>query len=86
MATIGPRRANCFERQLFTDIIEPNVVDCVQPIGRGFPGDSAAEAEIRADLPFLEIALVRRKRFDRLVNFFATDRFEAPNGTVEVIR
>ncbi len=70
-----------------TDIMEPNDVDCVLLIGRGFPTDPVAEAEIRAGLPFLDMALVRRKRFDRLVNVvFATDRFNAPKGMVEVIR
>lgn len=69
-----------------TDIMEPNDVDCVLLIGRGFPTDSAAEAELREGLPFLDLALVRRKRFDRLVNVvFATDRFNTPKGMVEVI-
>lgn len=70
---------------LVTDIIEPNDVDCVLLMGRGFPKDAAAEAELREGLPFLEIALVRRNRFDRLVRFFGTDRFEIPKGMVEVI-
>ncbi len=69
-----------------TDIMEPNDVDCVLLIGRGFPTNPAAEAEPRAGLPFLDMALIRRKRFDRLVNVvFATDRFNAPKGMVEVI-
>ena len=68
-----------------TDIMEPNDVDCVLLTGRGFPKDPAAEAGLRAGLPFLEIALVRRGRFDRLVRLFATDRFEVPKGMVEVI-
>ncbi len=69
-----------------TDIMEPNDVDCVLLIGPGFPEDPAAEAELRGGLPFLDIALVRQRRFDRLVNvFFATDRFDTPKGMVEVI-
>ena len=69
-----------------TDIMEPNDVDCVLLIGRGFPTDLAAEADLRAGLPFLDMALVRRKRFDRIVNvIFATDRFDSPKGMVEVI-
>lgn len=68
------------------DIMEPNDVDCVLLIGRGFPKDKPAEAELRAGLPFLDMALVRRKRFDRMVNvIFATSRFNAPKGMVEVI-
>ena len=38
-----------------TDIMEPNDVDCVLLIGRGFPADAAAEAELNAGLPFLEM-------------------------------
>ena len=69
-----------------SDIMEPNDVDCVLLTGRGFPKDPAAEAELRSGLPFLDIALVRRKRFDMLVNlFFATDRLEVPKGMVEVL-
>lgn len=60
-------------------------MDCVLLTGRGFPKDPAAEAELRAGLPFLEIAFVRRRRFDRLVSFFATDRFDVPKGMVEII-
>ena len=68
------------------DIMEPNDVDCVLLIGRGFPTDPAVDAELRAGLPFLDIVLVRRKDFDRMVNvIFATDRFESPKGMVEVI-
>jgi hypothetical protein len=34
---------------------------------------------------FLDIQIVRRRRFETLVNaFFATDRFNAPKGMVEV--
>ena len=69
-----------------TDIMEPNDVDCALLMGSGFPKDSSAEAELRAGLPFLDIAIVRRKRFNRLVEkFFATDRFNVPKGMVEVI-
>ena len=65
--------------------MEPNDVDCVLLTGRGFRKDLAAEAELRAGLPFLEIALLRRRRFDRLVRFFATDRLDVPKGMAEVI-
>jgi hypothetical protein len=69
-----------------TDIIEPNDVDCVLLTGRGFPKDPRAERELRAGLAFLDIALVRRKDFERMVNVvFATDRFDVPKGVVEVI-
>lgn len=69
-----------------TDIMEPNDVDCVLLIGRGSPTDAAAEGELRAGLPFLDMALVRRRDFDIVVKaLFATDRFESPKGMVEVI-
>lgn len=69
-----------------TDIIEPNDVDCALLIGPGFPKDHPAEAELRARLPYLDIQIIRRRRFDKLVKeFFATDRFNVPKGMVEVI-
>ena len=69
-----------------TDIIEPNDVDCVLLQGRDFPKDRTAEGGLRAGLPFLDIAIVPQKDFDRLVNvIFATDRFDVPKGIVEVI-
>lgn len=68
-----------------TDIIEPNDVDCVLLIGRGRPKDRLAEADLRAGLPFLDIAIVRSADFERLVNeVFATDRYSVPKGMVEV--
>jgi hypothetical protein len=53
-----------------TDIIEPGDVDRVLLIGRGFPKDRPAEAELRAGLPFLDIQIVRHPRFNKLVNVF----------------
>jgi hypothetical protein len=69
-----------------TDIIEPNDVDCVLLTGKGFPTDKSAEEELRAGLPFLEIAMVGQRAFDGLVNvYFATDRQGTPKGMVELI-
>jgi hypothetical protein len=69
-----------------SDIMEPNDVDCVVLAGRGFPKDAVAEAELRAGLPFLDIAIVRRKDFEDLVNVvFATDRRNVVKGMVEVV-
>lgn len=68
-----------------TDIMEPNDVDCVLLTGRDVPLDESAEAELRAGLPFLDLAIVRRKDFDALVDVvFASDRHEVPKGMVEV--
>ncbi len=69
-----------------TDIMEPNDVDCVLLVPEGFPSDEAAELELRAGLPFLEMALVDQEDFDEFVNVtFASDRFQVPKGMIEVI-
>ena len=69
-----------------TDIMEPNDVDCVLLIGRGFPADAAAEAEFNAGLPFMEMKLVRQADFDEYVNVtFGSDRMGIPKGMIEVI-
>ena len=69
-----------------TDIMEPHDVDCVLLIGRGFPADLVAEAELNAGLPFLDIALARQADFDELVGeVFAADRSGTPKGMIEVI-
>ena len=70
-----------------TDVLEPNDVDCVLLIGAGFPRDQAAEAELVAGLPFLELSLVNEEDFQVLVNeFFATDRHSVGKGMVEIIQ
>jgi len=69
-----------------TDVLDPNDVDCVLLIGSGFPRDRAAEGELVAGLPFLELSLVTQADFDLLVEeFFATDRHSIAKGMVEVI-
>ena len=68
-----------------TDIMEPNDVDCVLLFPRGGLKDSAAFKELRTGLPFLDIAIVRPKRFEQYVTrLFALDRHEVPKGMVEV--
>ena len=70
-----------------TDAFEANDVDCVLLIGPGFPRDSAAETELLAGLPFLEINLVGQADFDMLVQqFFATDRHSRSKGMVEIVQ
>jgi hypothetical protein len=70
-----------------TDVLEPNDVDCVLLIGAAFPRDAAAEAELLAGLPFLELSFVAQEDFDLLVDeFFATDRQSIGKGLVEVIQ
>ncbi len=69
-----------------TDIMEPNDVDCVLLIRRGFPEDPIAEAELNAGLPFLDIALARQADFDEFVGeVFAADRLGTPKGMIEVL-
>ena len=69
-----------------TDIMEPNDVDCVLLIGAGFPHDTTAEKELRVGLPFLDIAFADGEGFDEFVgDTFATDRFGASKGMIEVI-
>ena len=68
-----------------TDIMEPNDVDCVLLIGRGFPADPIADAELNAGLPFLEMKLVGQVDFDDYVNVtFGTDRTGVPKGMIEI--
>lgn len=69
-----------------TDIIDPNDVDCVLLIGRGYPADATADAELKMGLPFLDIAFARQADFDEFVGeVFAEDRFGTPKGMIEVI-
>lgn len=70
-----------------TDVLEPQDLDCVLLIGSGFPQDHAAEAELLAGLPFLELSLVSQPDYDLLVEeFFATDRHAIPKGMVEIVQ
>src|SRR4051812_3177498 len=48
-----------------TDIIEPNDVDCVLFFRPGGQIDRTAFGELRAGLPFLDIAIAGPKRFER---------------------
>jgi hypothetical protein len=69
-----------------TDIMEPNDVDCVLLIGPRFPTDAAAEAELSAGLPFLEMKLVGQPDFEEYVNvIFGTDRKGIRKGMIEVV-
>jgi Family of unknown function (DUF6932) len=69
-----------------TDKLEPNDVDCVLLIGADFPRDAAAEAELLAGLPFINLELVDAEGFQQFTEkTFATDRNLVPKGMVEVI-
>jgi len=68
-----------------TDKSEPNDVDCVLLIGSEFPRDAAAEAELLAGVPFINLELVDTEGFRHLTErTFATDRNQVPKGMVEV--
>jgi hypothetical protein len=68
-----------------TDIMEPNDVDCVLLVSLGYPADPTAELELDEGLPFLDLAIVTQKDFDRFVTrTFATDRHNVPKGMIEV--
>lgn len=68
-----------------TDKLEPNDVDCVLLIGADFPRDAAAEEELLAGLPFINLELVDAEGFQQLTEkTFATDRNLVPKGMVEV--
>jgi hypothetical protein len=69
-----------------TDKLEPNDVDCVLLIGPDFPHDAAAEAELLAGLPFINLELVDPAGFQQLTErTFASDRNLVPKGMVEVV-
>ena len=70
-----------------TDKWEPNDIDCVLLRGPSFPLDEAADAELWAGLPFIQMALVGQLEFDLYVDsIYATDRHGNAKGMVEVIR
>jgi hypothetical protein len=69
-----------------TDVFEPNDVDCVLLMRRGFKRDRRAVAEVESGLPFIHAQLVRGRRFDDLVkHIFAMDRRGNAKGVIEVI-
>jgi len=68
-----------------TDKLDPNDVDCVLLIGADFPHDAAAEAELIAGLPFLNLELADEERFGFFTErTFSTDRNLVAKGMLEV--
>jgi hypothetical protein len=68
-----------------TDVLEPNDVDCVLLVGSDFPRDSAAEAELIAGLPFVNLEMVGAEGFQQLTErTFATDRDMIAKGMLEI--
>ena len=69
-----------------TDKLEPNDVDCVLLIGSDFPKDAAAESELIAGLPFINLELVDEPGFRQFTKrTFATDRNMVVKGMIEVV-
>jgi hypothetical protein len=69
-----------------TDRLEPNDVDCLLLVGDDYPVDPAADDELAAGLPFLDIKRVRLDEFNLFVQeIFATDRDHIPKGMIEVV-
>jgi hypothetical protein len=70
-----------------TDIMEPHDVDCVLLMAPHGKRDRTAFRELRAGLPFLDIAIVRARAFEEYVHeVFAADRAGVAKGMVEVIQ
>ena len=68
------------------DTHEPNDADCVLLISPNTARDRDALEELDKGLPFLDIALLERDDFARMVeDFFAADRCLVVKGMVEVI-
>jgi hypothetical protein len=69
-----------------TDKWEPNDVDCVLLQGPMFGQDEAADNELRAGLPFIEMVVVGQVEFYLYVQqIYGTDRHGNARGLVEVI-
>ena len=69
-----------------SDKLEPNDVDCVLLIGSDFPRDAAAESELIAGLPFVNLELVDEPGFRHFTErTFATDRNMVAKGMIEVV-
>jgi hypothetical protein len=69
-----------------TDKLEPNDVDCVLLIRPGFPRNAAAEAQLLAGLPFVNMELADQDAFDKYTEaIFAKDRDLVSKGMIEVI-
>ena len=60
-------------------------MDCVLLIGPDFPRNAAAETELLAGLPFINLELVDQEAFQHFTErTFATDRNSVVKGMLEV--
>jgi hypothetical protein len=69
-----------------TDAYEPNDVDCALLIEPDYPRDSAADAELQNDLPFIKAELLTQDIFDYYINtLYRSDRHGVLKGIIEVL-
>ena len=69
-----------------TDKVEPNDVDCVLLQGPAYSAHSAAAAELRQGLPFLELKIVTEADYEFFKDvLFASDRDMIQKGLIEVL-
>jgi uncharacterized protein DUF6932 len=69
-----------------TDRLEPNDVDCVLLVKKGFDRKSAAAEELKDGLPFLQYKLVSPKIFAWYTQrLYASDETFVPKGMIEVV-
>lgn len=69
-----------------SDKWEPDDVDCVLLRGSEFPLDDAADAELWAGLPFIQVAVVGQAEFNLYVDqIYGTDRHGNAKGLIEVM-
>ncbi|MBI3821264.1 MAG: hypothetical protein HY289_01130 [Planctomycetes bacterium] len=77
---------NIVNGSVVADAYEPNDVDCALLIGSDYPKDPAADAELQAGLPFIQMELLIQDAFDYYVTtFFGTDRRGVEKGVIEVL-
>ena len=70
-----------------TDIMEPNDVDCVLLSSAGRRRNRKAFRELKAGLPFLDVAIAGQPEFDEFISdVFASDRHGVTKGMIEVMR
>lgn len=69
-----------------TDELEPNDVDCALLLGKDFPRDREAAAELKEELPFLQTDLLTEEYFEYYIDaIFGTDRQGVAKGMIEVL-
>lgn len=69
-----------------TDAMEPNDIDCVLLVAKGFAPDKSVREELALRLPFIDLDIVEQEDFEYFVNtFYASDHLMIPKGMVEIV-